>query len=133
MTTPTTHLHAWGKRYPRAWRLLDDFRARAGRDGLPEWPAWCYVPLAGAYAAVLGGLDGIVFGGGVGKHAPAVRARVLADMQWLGVRLDGAANAGTDTDARITHADSPCSAWVVRVDEAGELARAGQQLLAGMA
>lgn len=87
----------------------------------------------GAYAAVMGGLDGIVFGGGVGEHAPAVRARVLADMQWLGVRLDGAANADTDTDARITHADSPCSAWVVRVDEAGELARAGQQLLAGMA
>ena len=85
----------------------------------------------GAYAAVLGGLDGIVFGGGVGEHAPAVRARVLGDMQWLGVRLDQTANTTADADACITGADSPCAAWVFRVDEAGELARAGQQMLTG--
>lgn len=85
----------------------------------------------GAYAAVLGGLDGIVFGGGVGEHAPAVRARVLADMQWLGVHLDEAANAATDAGARISTADSACAAWVFEVNEAGELARAGQHWLAG--
>ncbi|GAB4361005.1 MAG: acetate kinase [Immundisolibacter sp.] len=85
----------------------------------------------GAYAAVLGGLDGIAFGGGVGEHAPAVRARVLGDMQWLGVRLDPRANVNANADARITDADSPCAAWVFRVDEAGELARAGHSMLAG--
>lgn len=85
----------------------------------------------GAYAAVLGGLDGIVFGGGVGEHAPLVRARVLADMQWLGVRLDETANAATGASVRISAADSSCAAWVFPVDEASELARAGQQWLAG--
>lgn len=50
--SPVIHLRALGKRYPQAWRMLDDFRARRGRDGLPEWPAWCHVPLAGAYAAI---------------------------------------------------------------------------------
>ncbi|MFZ5493191.1 MAG: acetate/propionate family kinase [Pseudomonadota bacterium] len=85
----------------------------------------------GAYAAVLGGLDGIVFGGGVGEHAPAVRARVLADMQWLGVHLDETANAATGASARISTADSACAAWVFEVNEACELARAGQHWLAG--
>lgn len=49
---PVAALRDAGRQYPQAWRLLDDFRARRGRDGLPEWPDWCYVPLAGAYAAV---------------------------------------------------------------------------------
>lgn len=86
----------------------------------------------GAYAAVLGGLDGIVFGGGVGEHAAAVRARILADMEWLGVRIDAAANAAACGPAgRISAADSPCSVWVFSVDEAAELARIGQGLLTG--
>lgn len=84
----------------------------------------------GAYAAVLGGLDGIVLGGGVGEHAPAIRARVLADMQWLGVRLDAAANNAAGGAASCISADgSPCAVWVVAVDEAAQLARAGQPLL----
>lgn len=45
-----------GKRYPQAWRVLDEFHAARGRDGLPDWPGWCFVPLAGAYAAISGAL-----------------------------------------------------------------------------
>jgi acetate kinase len=85
----------------------------------------------GAFAAVLGGLDGVVFGGGIGSHAPAVRTRVLTGMQWLGLRLDEAANAAGDADRCISAAGAACAAWVFAVDEAGELARAGQQWLAG--
>lgn len=85
----------------------------------------------GAYAAVLGGLDGIVFGGGVGGHAPKVRVGVLTGMEWLGLHLDTAANAqATGSASRISATDSPCAAWVFAVDEATELARIGQGLLA---
>jgi len=42
----------------------------------------------GAYLAVLGGADAIVFGGGVGENAPAVRARILENMAWAGLKLD---------------------------------------------
>lgn len=88
----------------------------------------------GAYAAVLGGLDGIVFGGGVGEHAPAVRAQVLTDMEWLGIRLNSATNAAaTGPASRISATDSSCAVWVFAVDEATELARIGQALLTGSA
>lgn len=88
--------------------------------------------IIGAYAAVLGGLDGIVFGGGVGEHAPDIRRRVLADMDWLGVRLDAAANdAAAGPTSRISAADSEVEVWAFEVDEAGELARAGQAWLRG--
>ena len=69
----------------------------------------------GALAAVLGGLDGLVFTAGIGEHAAPIRARVCAAASWLGVRLDPVANdAG---GPRITRADSPVSAWVVPTDE----------------
>jgi hypothetical protein len=49
---PKQHLAAVGKRYPNAWRRVDEFRADRGRDGLPDWPEWCFLPLAGSYAIV---------------------------------------------------------------------------------
>lgn len=48
---PKQHLIAAGKRYPGAWRQVDNFRADRGK-GLPSWPDWCYLPLAGAYSIV---------------------------------------------------------------------------------
>jgi acetate kinase len=90
--------------------------------------------IIGAYAAVLGGLDGIAFGGGVGENAAPIRARVLADMDWLGMRLDAAANnVATGPASCINAAGSDCEAWVFAVDEAEELARAGQAWLHGAA
>lgn len=50
-----THLRAVEHRYPGAWKQLQAFRA--DRRGLGDWPAWCYCPLAGAYAIVSGGGD----------------------------------------------------------------------------
>src|SRR5438094_736331 len=42
----------------------------------------------GAYLAVLGGADAVIFGGGIGEHAPAIRARVCDGMDWCGLALD---------------------------------------------
>lgn len=49
------HLRAVTQRYPQAWKQLHAFRAE--RRSLGDWPAWCYCPLAGAYAIVSGGGD----------------------------------------------------------------------------
>ena len=78
----------------------------------------------GAYLAVLGGCDGIVFGGGVGEHVPGVRARVLAGLSWAGIELDPARNnAARGGAARIEATGSGVRVHVAAVDEELALAR----------
>ncbi len=72
----------------------------------------------GAYAAVLGGLDAIAIGGGIGENAPVVRARICRGLEWLGLQLDDAANGETvGVAGRITAASSTIAVDVVPVDE----------------
>jgi acetate kinase len=72
----------------------------------------------GAFCAVLGGCDGIVFGGGVGEHSPEVRERTLAGMEWAGIELDAATNgAARGTEAAIQSAGSKVRVQVIPVDE----------------
>ena len=72
----------------------------------------------GAYAAVLDGLDGVVFGGGIGEHAAPLRAEILAGMGWLGLQLDSARNSATiGRDGIISANGSPALGCVVAVDE----------------
>ena len=84
----------------------------------------------GAYLAVLGGCDGIVFGGGVGEHAPAVRARALDGLGWAGVSLDAARNqAARAGEARIDDGAGTVRVHVGTADEELVLARAAAELL----
>jgi len=79
----------------------------------------------GAYCAVLGGCDGIVFGGGVGEHVPEVRERALAGMEWAGIALDLAANrAARGEEAAIQGARSQVRVQVIPVDEEAVMVRA---------
>lgn len=72
----------------------------------------------GAYLAVLGGADAILFGGGVGEHAAPVRAQILAGLEWAGIHLDTEANASAQTGARcISAPGSRVAVWVIPVDE----------------
>ena len=72
----------------------------------------------GAYLAVLGGCDGVVFGGGVGEHVPEVRAKVLSGLEWAGVMLDHSANqSARGSECRLSARDSRVSVWVIPVDE----------------
>ena len=75
----------------------------------------------GALAAVLGGVDGLVFTAGIGEHAPAIRARILRACAWLGVAADMAANARGGP--RISAANSAVSAWVIPTNEELMIAR----------
>ena len=69
----------------------------------------------GAYTAVLGGLDALVFTAGIGEHSAPVRAALCAKLAWLGVKLDEQANASNGP--RISATDSAVSVWVIPTDE----------------
>lgn len=83
----------------------------------------------GAYLAVLGGADGIVFGGGVGEHVPEVRERILRRLEWAGVVLDPEANRrARGGEARLSSAGSRVDVYAVETAEEPALARAAREL-----
>jgi acetate kinase len=81
----------------------------------------------GALAAVLGGVDGIVFTAGIGENSPEIRARICAASAWLGVEFDADANARGA--ACISTPGSRVSAWVVPTNEELMIARHTGELL----
>jgi acetate kinase len=79
----------------------------------------------GSFLTVLGGCDGIVFGGGVGEHVPQIRRRILEGMSWAGIDLDTAANErAKEGDARLSSETSAVEIHAIHVDEEISLARA---------
>ena len=78
----------------------------------------------GAMLPALGGLDAVVFTGGVGEHAPAVRAAALDTFGFLGVEVDAGRNAASRPDADVASAGSEVSVLVVAAREAWAIARA---------
>jgi acetate kinase len=81
----------------------------------------------GALAAVLGGLDGVVFTGGIGERAAPIRELICAGLEHLGIRLDQERNANhleiVSTD------DSPCTVRVIPTNEDLVIARHTRRLL----
>ncbi len=80
-----------------------------------EYFVYAMTKYAGAYAAVLGGLDAFVFTAGIGEHSAPVRAALCAKMAWLGVKLDERANVSNGP--RISTLDSAVSVWVIPTNE----------------
>ena len=99
---------------PSARLAIDVYVYRIGRE-------------LGSLAAALGGLDSIVFTGGIGENAPAIRERVCHDAAWLGIELDAAANLRGRP--RITAGPSRVSAWVIPTNEELMIARHTQDVL----
>ena len=84
----------------------------------------------GAYVALLGGADAIVFTAGVGENSSATRAAVVEGMAWLGVELDESLNAARSKDARVVSSrGSRISVLVVPTNEELEIARQSVALL----
>jgi acetate kinase len=75
----------------------------------------------GAYAAALGGLDTLVFAGGIGENAPPVRERICEGLDFLGIELDKSRNAKTATI--ISKNSSRVTVRVIRTDEELMIAR----------
>jgi acetate kinase len=76
-----------------------------------------------AMAAALGGLDALVFTGGVGEHAAEVRAAACARFDWIGLGVDAPTNASVSADAEITSAESRVRVLVLHSREELMVAR----------
>ena len=70
----------------------------------------------GMYTAYLGGLDALVFTGGIGLNSDVIRRLVCEKLTFMGITLDPEANAGR-TDGCVTTADSKVSVWRLKTDE----------------
>jgi len=84
-----------------------------------------------AMAASLGGLDALVFTGGVGERSPAVRAAATDGLAFLGVAIDATSNeaAAGDGDAEVTGGDGRVRSFVIPAREDVEIARGVRQAL----
>jgi acetate kinase len=98
---------------PRARLAIDLYCYRIGRE-------------IGSLAAALGGLDALVFTGGIGENAVAIRERVCHNAAWLGVELDPAANA--TGGPRISSPGARASAWAIPTNEELMIARHTRRL-----
>ncbi len=81
----------------------------------------------GAFAAALGGLDSLVFSGGIGESAPLIRQRICEGLEFLGIDLNEKSNAANDT--LISNDASAVSVRVIRTDEQLMIARSIVRLL----
>ena len=81
----------------------------------------------GAYAAALGGLDTLVFSGGIGENSPEIRRRICAGLAFLGIDLDDDQN---ESSALLISTDKgPVKVRVIPTDEALMIARAVARLV----
>lgn len=95
--------------------LLDEMQTDPRAEEAVDLFCYRVKKYIGAYAAVLGGLDLLVFAGGIGEHAPAVRERICDGLDFLGVRLDDPGN-----DANEALISGPQSRVKVRVINTNE-------------
>lgn len=103
---------------PRASLAFDVFAYRAKKH------------LAGMIA-VLGGVDAVLFSGGIGENSAAARAAICSGMEWCGIGIDAALNAQTRrSDGRISAADARVGVHVMAADEERIIARETYSLLA---
>src|SRR6266404_3286535 len=78
----------------------------------------------GAYLAALGGADAVVFSGGIGENAPAVREKICTGMDWCGLSLDQEKNSGAvGTESLISSAGGRVHVYVIPSDEEAIIAR----------
>jgi acetate kinase len=115
-------------------RHLPDAARGGNKDAAFAIDMFCYRArkYVGAYLAVLGGADAIIFGGGVGGNVPVVRSRICDGMEWCGLQLDGSRNdaAVNGSEGRISANSSMLEAYVAKVDETGLIAEETTQLFA---
>jgi acetate kinase len=112
-----------------------DFRELLARQGDDDRAAeavalFCYrAKMAlGALAAALGGVDTLVFAGGIGEHSPEARRLICADMEFLGIVLDDRRNAAGAP--LISAQDARVAVRVIPTDEESVIARSAAELMA---
>lgn len=91
-----------GSSDPQAQRAVDYF-------------VYAMTKYVGAYQALLGGLDALIFSAGIGEHSAIVRRKLINALGWLGVDIDDQAN--NRHQLCISTASSPVSVWVIPTNE----------------
>lgn len=93
---------------------------------------FCYLAkkAVAAFAGALGGVDSLVFAGGIGENSPDIRARICAGLEFLGIGLSGPRNA-LNADVISSDAESAVTVRVIRTDEESVIAQLTAQTLAG--
>ncbi len=101
--------------HPRAQLALDvyAYRVRA---------------MIGALAVTLGGMDALVFTGGIGENSPGLRSEVCKGLECLGVKLDDSQNATPAPDCDVAAADSPARVLVIHTREDLMIARQARRM-----
>lgn len=84
----------------------------------------------GAYFAVLGGADAVVFSGGIGENSRLIRREVCQNMEWAGIMLDPARNESAKGEACISAPTSRVQVWVIPTNEEIVVARQSVEALA---
>lgn len=111
---------------------LRDLLAREGDDvrAAEAIALFCYEvkKCVGSYAAALGGLDTLVFAGGIGENAPVIRARICEGLGFLGIELDRARNEGSEPV--ISGGASRVDVRVIPTDEEVMIAKTVSRVLA---
>lgn len=112
-------------------RTLLELETRGHAGARAAIDSYCHAArrFLGAYFAVLGGADAVLFGGGIGEHAASIRARICAGMDWAGLRLDAQANAAIAGTGCISAAGSAVACHVLSVDEETVIARECRRVL----
>lgn len=83
----------------------------------------------GAMAVAIGGIDVLVFTGGVGEHATSIRAAACEPLAFLGVKVDSGANAAASADANISAHDSAVQILIVATNEETMLCREAARVI----
>jgi acetate kinase len=83
----------------------------------------------GSLAAALGGVDGIVFTGGIGENDADLRPRVIAGCEWLGADIAGTGSGSGER--KISSENAGVEVWVIPTDEERMIARHTHAVLAG--
>ena len=108
-------------------QVLLDSREPAAAEAVE---LFCYtlVRAIGSMAAALGGVDAMVFTGGIGEHAGTIREKVCSQLTWLGVDIDPTANA--DAGPLISSSASGIKVWVIPTNEELVITRHTVQVIA---
>lgn len=83
----------------------------------------------GGYIAVLGGLDALVFTGGIGEKAAVVREKSVSGLEHLGLLVDGTKNVGCQGEAEISRPESPARIFVIPTNEELVIAQDTQRIV----
>lgn len=113
-------------------RDVERARSEGNEAARLAFDMFCYriMKYVGSYTSVLGGLDALVFSGGIGENSQAVRRDVVGQLGWLGLQLDEKANEHPGHEAtRISVADSGPVALVIPTDEEGLIAAQTAELV----